>query len=618
MKSKVRNAFVRKKSIIEKLYVQKYRKSPFSLTAELARTAEIWHEMQLTKHKKKVVDIKEATETIITFKGKDYTSEELIGEISDVELTGHPNTEVVDSKETIHPDLDQDLKSESSQRLPVIICTNPHKLISPIGSHCTALSYHSYNTSIKDEPERTENKEQTNFVLEQTKSIRCYPEGIKVCNENERSIKFTLRNCTTDCIYVRFKDLSNKTSIKKFKLTPSTPVKLCAGLSKVYCLNFKLMPGTKVYEGFLNFRIGFISYKKPEELLSVRFICDYNERRSIDVTETVYIPPVYLWQLTYSKYPFGNIKINVNDDYSYHLHIGKQDINFYELLSDESVNSLHVASPNSESVIQRNDDVESESALISSTKLDNQEKPEEIIETIDIVNGVLNEIITISLQPYYLKSTYLYLHPHSVQNIKVYFTKAEHIGSHQYYYNLDFYNPNDDSVVMRKTIKIFSEILPHPIQIHPIMLDMTECPIKYGIYRDYFTIVNTHIFVPVTIKIKLTTKMKKLFCISPMETLVPAQSEVRFEVHLCPRSVSFPRNEEDSVHFTIKIIVIGDKAIYDNAPPIYYELIVPCASEFKRIYGKKYFKDSPGSSLKLLETTSEIAKQVSTKNVPYK
>ncbi|XP_045490496.1 uncharacterized protein LOC110991500 [Pieris rapae] len=178
------------------------------------------------------------------------------------------------------------------------------------------------------------------------------------------------------------------------------------------------------------------------------------------------------------------------------------------------------------------------------------------------------------------------------QKIRVNFTKAEYIGLHQSCYDLEFFDPVDNNLIMTKTVKVFAEILPHPIEIQPIILDMTGTPKTLGLCIDHFTIFNNHKFVPVTIKIELTTKMNRIFDITPQKTFIAAQSNASFEVAL---SRSGSNKHEDFVHFTIKIIVIGDKAVYKNVPPFFYEIIIPCASEFKRVYGKNYMGSSSDS-----------------------
>ncbi|CAK1551461.1 unnamed protein product [Leptosia nina] len=609
-KTRLQNASVRKRNIIENLYIQKYRQSPFTLTQKFARTSKVWKEIELNIQQKRKTYIKAIPESIHSFKQK-YISEEQLGEDSDIRSTAHPNTEIVEPKEDIKDkllDADIDVKSDSSVKLPAIICTNPHKLLSPLGSHCTPLSHYSSRQSTV--PDQINDKE---LPLNLTNSIKCYPEAIKVIyNEeqlkNNHVIKFSLRNCINEWVFIRFMGIPNRINLKKFRLMPNTPVKLYAGLSMVYCLHFKLNPNATEFEGVLNFKIGHVAADTPDEILSVRFTCEYLEQRSIEVTESVLIPSTYLWKIGKVNYPCGNITIRVKDKYSYHLHIKRRDINWSEILDLDSVNSLDVQAPTTESIVQRNDDVTSQNLLSSSSKF-NEIPQEEVISIDTIVSNLLMEVIDNSLQCFVLDKTYFYLEPGSVYNIRAIFTKAEHIGSHHCSYDLDFINPNNNNLVMTKRVRVFSEILPHPIQIEPIILDMTNSTVKFGFCIDYFTIINKHKFIPVTIKIKLTKKMKKLFQITPMEVLIPALSKNVFQVRLCPRSGS--ENSTDCVHFTIKIIVIGDKTVYENVPPFFYELLIPCSSEFKRLYGRKYFDSALDLNDDFTEASTDVGVQQS-------
>ncbi|CAF4806911.1 unnamed protein product [Pieris macdunnoughi] len=596
LKHKLEAALKRKKSIIEKLYIQNYRDSPFVLTDKLARTAKVWKEIDSSKNKKRTIQIEILSESIISLKHKEYESEESLDEESDIiRSTAHPNTEVVEARDNVKDkltDVELETQSEISTKLPVIICTNPHKLLSPLRSQCTPLTYNSPKSSSVTVKDYAEEK-----IYTQTKAIRSYPEEINMYYNsmqfnNEQFIKFTLRNCTNDWAFVRFVSLSNKHLLKNIKLRPLTPVKLYAGLSNVYSLRFKFKPNVKEFEGFLNFKICRDSLDSPEEILNIQITCECKENRAVHVSECVYLPAVYLWQLTKDRYPSGNIVARSEDDYFYHIHVRKQEINWELLLDVKSTSSLEVQAPATESELQRNYELKSQNTFCTLTNFAEIPK-EESISSHDIAYGILLELVENSLKPFLLEPTYFYLKPRSSQKIRVNFTKAEYIGLHQSYYDLEFFNPIDNDLIMTKTVKVFAEILPHPIEIHPIILDMSGIPKKLGLFIDHFTIFNNHKFVPVTIKIELTSKMNRIFDITPQETFITAQSNASFEVALCSQSRS--NKHEDLVHFTIKIIVIGDKAVYKNVPPFFYEIIIPCASEFKRVYGKKYLKSASDS-----------------------
>ncbi|CAH4030479.1 unnamed protein product [Pieris brassicae] len=535
-------------------------------------------------------------ESILSFKQKEYESEESLGEESDIRSTAHPNTEVVEARDNVKEkltDVELETQSEISTKLPVVICTNPHKLLSPLRSQCTHLTYNSPKASSVTVNYAEEK------IYTQTKVIRSYPKEINMYFNSmqlnkEQFIKFTLRNCTNDWAFVRFVSLSNKHLLKNIKLRPLTPVKLYAGLSNVYSLRFKFKSNVKEFDGFLNFKICRDSLDSPEEILTIQITCECKENRAVHVSDCVYLPAVYLWQLTAKdKYPSGNIVARSEDDYFYHIHVRKQDINWDQVLDVKSTNSLEVQAPATESELQRKYELKSQNTFCTSTNFAEIPK-EESISSYDIAYGVLLELVENSLKPFHLEPTYFYLKSRSSQKIRVNFTKAEYIGLHQSSYDLELFDPVDNNLIMTKTVNVFAEILPHPIEIHPIILDMSGIPKKLGLYIDHFTIFNNHKFVPVTIKIELTTKMNRIFYITPQETFITAQSNASFEVALCSKS-GYNKEQEDLVHFTIKIIVLGDKAVYKNVPPFFYEIIIPCASEFKRVYGKKYLESSSDS-----------------------
>ncbi|KAF9424817.1 hypothetical protein HW555_000118 [Spodoptera exigua] len=204
---------------------------------------------------------------------------------------------------------------------------------------------------------------------------------------------------------------------------------------------------------------------------------------------------------------------------------------------------------------------------------------------------IVKDIIELALDTFILESTYSYLKPHETAKIPVYFTKVERTGYHQCYYDLQFINTKTEDVALTKIVKVFAEVLPHPIKVHPLILDMSKSPVNHGYCEDIFVVSNTHKLYPATIKIKLTTKMKKIIYVEPMEATVAESSSVPFTVKFCSRDFLSVKPCEDLVHFTFKIVILGYKEVYENVPPYFYEVIAPCALEFKKVYKDKFSKE---------------------------
>lgn len=622
-KRRVQYANLQKAAIIDKLYMQSTRPSPFQLSEDLARTASKWQRMK---------DELKSAKIIPEDSPEEVSSESVREEVDTV----HPNTENVTSDTTSMPEpskldvgvqysVPQVIPPKTPTNLPVMICTNIHKTISTLDSRTSQLSFHL------DRPQKMQLKDSEAEIKEwlpSTTAVVCNPTPIHIHNNtlDEQSLLFSLINCTGEYLHIRFKYVTEKSPFVRAKILPIIPKRLYPGIPFVFKLVFKLKSGEPFQSG-LYFRVGRDVYANaPTVPLFLPIISTFGIDRVIRISDTVTIPPVYPWHITFgpeSKNPRGVLRIAVGDSYSYHLHIYKREND----LSTESnvlvTLSMRPSTLNTESMEDRDTFIQSEATFaidpsihtrsstkssLAKTKPTKNKSPVnattntkpvpveiEINEQIvidDMIGMIIEDIVQLSLDTFVFDSTYEYLHPNSKKSINVFFTKAEHIGYHQSYYDLELIDPETETVAFNKTIKVFAEVLPNPIQITPIILDMSDAPNSHGYYKSQFVITNTHKVFSVTAHIKLTTKMKKLFHVTPMKTVVPQQSSITFQVSLCSRHYLAPSLANDFVHFTFKIVIRGYNTVFQHFPTIFYEMIAPCAAEFKEVYNEKYFRDT--------------------------
>lgn len=590
---RIHEANTRKSQIIAKLFIEWNKPSTFELTDNLTRTSNRWNNKKNVRHKKTSIS-PDPDQKLISQPNK---SPELSGEMSE---TGHPNTEVISREDilarkrsNIMATSDVQIAQNQSQildsNLPVFICTNQHKLLPSIGSQYTALSNKTSLQDLTILP--TEHKEW--LTLKQSRSIKCSLDEIRITNKtpNKQAVHFILTNCSTDYLHIRFKSITEKCWFKMIQLKPVITIKLYPGMSTSFTLKFQLFQiDTDVVDTYVFFKVSrnLLNTFPPEALLipiDSQFL-KYN----VKFSEIVQIPPAFSWHIGY-KHPVGVLKICTTDESGYVLHIVKRNI---ELEKDSSYTlSLEGNPPNTDSLQERIDDhkivVESKPGSLSKgTYLDDEEQS---INILDLITSILEEVIVISLESFFWEFRYLTIKQNTKYKIPIHFLKPEHVGVHQCYYDLEFCDPSTEKVLTTKTIKVFAEVLPHPIQIYPYILDMSNSPVTHGICEDRITLINSHKLYPVTVKFKLTTKMKRIFKIIPAETLVLPKSKFQFTVRLCSKEAVIKKDLNEMVHFTIKIIIIGDKFVYNKIPPLFYEIIAPCVADYRKIYNDNYFRD---------------------------
>lgn len=589
---KTQDAKFRKLLIIHKIYVEWFRPSPFILTDNLARTSKKWT-MLKEYHKKR--------DTSVHLDSVSISNVAIYGEeLNEESETAHPNTEIISSEgivleEKLNNDAETNLQISDSQPqicLPISLRTNLHKNVSPLNSKDSSLSKVTVNSY--DKKAKQEIKELEWLQLNQTLAVQYFPKEllIETTSFDEQCIKFSLINIISEILYVRLKYVTDKSSLKRVKIFPVTPVRLYPGVPMSFKFIFILSQKTKDFMSSIYFKVGRkVMSEILVEALCIPIVSKFNSSCLVSVSELVTIPPIYAWQMKYG-YPKAAVTVFIGDTNNYDLHIIKRIVD-YTKDYDESKLSLETIAPNTESIEDRMEDseIECESKILTSSNAELRNE-EETIDSIVITSLVFEEIVNRSLDSFWFEKSYFHIQSQTKQYVCVMFAKAERVGKHQCYYDFEFHDPETEKFLFKRTTKIFAEILPHPIQIYPKILDMSHSAVTHGFCKGIFNITNSHKIYPAMIKVKLTKKMHKIFNIKPMIVVIPTTSSVNFEVTFCSTELLLPIKKLDNlVHFTLKIIVNGHKSIYGNLPPFFYEIIAPCALEFKKIYNKKYYKE---------------------------
>ncbi|XP_061720532.1 uncharacterized protein LOC133527508 [Cydia pomonella] len=579
-KRKIQDSKRRKATIIDKLCIQSCRPSPFELTDELARTAKRWKaiEANLKIKKESILNLTESVHSSVH-------DETVYGEILGEESLGHPNTDA-------SPDPTggkDELLAMPESHLPTYVCINQHKRISLLQSDQSSLSVADSGPAVM--PVNCVKKPDDWLVLPQSTNIFSVPDTITIENQslNEQTISFSLITFSSEYPYLnlRYKGLTDNTPFRRAKILPVTPVKLFPGLAVNFKFVFKLQPNPEDFTVNLFFKVGQkVLAEAPVEGFSLPVVGVFSRKpEAIHVTEEINIPTTYFWHINANcGFPFSDVTIKVPDKHCYNLHITKRNLNLVQE-SEHDIFSIEPMTLSSTTIAQR--DLDQEVIAQSKTFVSSNESQEETESALisNFITLIINDAIERALDVFVFEKTYLPLQPFSKQTIKVYQTKVEHIGFHQSLYEFKFTNPETEETVLHKTVKVLGEVLPNPVQIQPGLLDMTVSSIVQGRCEDHFTITNSNKRFPVKIKIKLTSKMKQLISITPMETFIPTGTRVSFLVGFCSKDLH-KNVREDFVHLTIKIIIIGDKSVYRNVPPIYYEILAPCSSEFLKLYRK--------------------------------
>ena len=584
-KIKLENAEQAREAIIRKLYTQYYRLSPFELTDYLIRTANLWKTLKSPNICVKI----SSTENIMPVAAQSIKSVVSDEEVSNT--TAHPNTEIIQSKEQIdiNSKTDNEIKSNSSSHLPTIILTNQHKILSPFTSPFS-LKNLKYATHI--EGDLTKSIIDDDIILRnETKSLKCHPDTLLITDDSpqKQTMKFTIKNCVLEHIYVQFKSISDSSYFDNIEIIPATPIKLNPGLTKTYKCIFKLkenVGGLSIVSS-LYFRAGRNVLNSSEaKVLRIPILSNFKDTESVNVTETIYIPHVYQWQVTAPfKYPKGVLIIHVKNNKTYNLYIRKKEVDLAQEYMDD-LDSLRAENSDTGSLEQEMTHFDNpelvKSKILSSPKILTDTVIDNLQSSVDIVMLILNDIVSIVLQPFIFKNTYLRLLPKSKKINIVYFTKAEHIGYHQSYFDLIFTRRDNHNIVFVKTVKVYAEILSHPVVIAPNILDMTQSPVIFGYCKGNFTINNTNRTFSATIKIKTTAKTKEFFKITPERILIAPRSKAAFEIRMCINHSNYSKNTEEYAYFILQVCCTENNIVFRNAPPLFYEIIAPCDPNFNK------------------------------------
>lgn len=607
---------LRKKVIIDNIYTQITRPSPWQLNDAMTRTGKKWQAIESKRKKAQLVALNPT-------QGKEsYVQEEY--EETDEEVENktalHPNTEILASGsfDTDLPHGKSDTETETGldvfPKLPIFLTINPHKHVSPLGSKDSGFSNVSESISVEIKS-KTICKEWLSF--KPTSMVHCFPEQIVIKNNilKQQYLKFSLLNCTGEYLNLRYKNVTDKIRFKWERIFPETPLRLYPGIRVKFKFTFKLLPNenSEEFVSSLCFKVGHNPrLGLPTETLLLPLITQFVEDTSItiSVTETVLFTAAFPWHINANYgYPTGDVKITVKDKRHFILHVIKRAVNFVAD-SDISISDQAIG-PNTESMVEREEYSAAGFLSPEFTMEPDRLTPSQIVKvksvhTIDLIGSILQEIVDLALEAFLFECTYLELHPNSTHKIQAYFTKAEHIGYHQCYYDFCFCEPDTGKTIETKTVIMLAEVLPHPIKFFPELLDMTNSPITHGFCEDQITIHNTHKVYNVTVTFKLTKKMRNLFSIRPMETVIAPESHANFSVILCSKQFKKTnKRPEYFAYFTVKVIFSGHKAVYKNVPPFFYEIVVPCAFDFKESYNEKYFCGSV-SSRELLHSSLKL------------
>ncbi|CAG9795746.1 unnamed protein product [Diatraea saccharalis] len=424
-KRKIQDANYRKSLIINKLCMQFTRNSPFELTDKLARTYIKWQVIGRGKAPK--IKIESIPDLNISAELEGTLDENI-----ETPLTVHPNTEIVETEviSTEIPPLksvgDSDSKvTETLSHLPVNISVNQHKYLSPLNSR--DISFESKVSSLKMKSNPTI---KSNIMFMNNTSLSSNPKEIFIEKKTleEEIIKFSIINCTTEFMFIRYLHIINDMPFKKIKIIPPTPQKLYPGLAMKFKLIYQLRNCDELFTSALFFKISKkIASGSLAEGFEIPVVSKFNQQRKVAVNDSIHIPPAYLWQIRQDTgFPSAIVHVSVLDDYAYHLHITKRQIDITHEFQDSFV-SMEVISDSTESFAERigDEDVVAHSKMLTSQT---EDVHEEIITTLDVIELIMEDILHLALNSFVFDHTYLYLKPKSDNSIRLYFTKPLSTG----------------------------------------------------------------------------------------------------------------------------------------------------------------------------------------------
>lgn len=560
---KIKEVNLRKFLIIQKLCLENTRLTPFELTERLVRTWSVWQKSQWVNQLKQ-----QRTNTLTDIEGPlpSIQTSDKTADLIDTSFLGLEET------------AEEDTVLEDKENEPINVQESHSS-----DSNYSELSYHTLRS---DGVDASGVSKPTVCHSMSFKLIECYPKEIVITNNSsvKQTIKFSLTNTSLDCVFARFKNVTNRDLFKKANVFPYLPVKLYPGLS----IGFKFVFNLKqTKEDFLTSLTYLVQYKDGY----INFLSEYcvtistqfKKGRCTKVSETVFIPPVYSWHLNPKfGYPCGILTVEGKDEFEYDIRIVKHKTDVAEIESCNS-NNATIQTTASDSV------KEISTSFIQKPPTVNEFEDDSID---NFIMSLVKDVIEVSLDTFTFDITCLRLPVNSKRKTSVYLSKCEYIGYHQSYFDVEFRSVDTYELIETKTVKVFAEILPHPIEISPTIFDMSNAPVVHGVCVDYFVITNTHKIFSSTIKIYASNVTKKLITIKPMTVCIQPETSVKFQIRTCPSKQLFDKELKVMVHFTIKIIATGVRAIYENIPPMFYEIIAPCALGFCDMYDLLLHSDS--------------------------
>ncbi|XP_045537596.1 uncharacterized protein LOC123721799 [Papilio machaon] len=554
---KIEEANLRKLLIIQKLCIENSRLTPFELTDILIRTVHIWQKSRWMNQQKqhKTNSLQNIEGPLPSIQNSVKTADFIDTSFSGLEETAEEDVILEDNgnKEN-EPNNEQQKESDSKY---------------------SELSYHSLRSG---DVHASAVSNATVCHSMNFKLIECCPKELVISNKSpmKQTIKFSLKNTSLDCVFARFKNVTNHNFFKKANVLPYLSVKLYPGLS----MGFKFIFNLKQTEyDFLTSLTFLMQYKDGNEnFLSeycVNISTQFKKPRCTKVSEIVHIPPVYSWHLNPQfGHPCGILTVESRDEHEYDIRIVKHKKDLSEIESCNS-NNATMQTTTSDSVNE-----------ISTSFIQKPSTINEVENNIidNFMLSLVKNVIEAALDTFVFDVTSLHLSMNSKRKTSVYLSKCEYIGYHQSYFDVEFRNVDTYELIETKTTRIFAEILPHPIEIHPTIFDMSNAPVVHGVCVDHFIICNTHKIFSSTIKIDVSNITKKLITIKPMAVCIQPETSVKFQIRTCPSKQPFDNEPKVMIHFTVKIIATGVKSIYNNISPIFYEIIAPCALGFCEMY----------------------------------
>lgn len=621
---RVKDHKLRNSLILDKLQKEFTYRSPFDLTDVMARTASKWEYLK-TLRVAKVNPL--LPESIQNISSRSITTEIEEEEIPEIKID------------------DDDIKEK--------VGTFPTPLNSSVSSKTINNNMSSTESEIckeiiNDILAMIEEKQKTEYVFSPIRKrlfikslLKRSPKIIKICSSQQYNLTLKLKNCANHTALIQYQPLIEMSTFKHISVLPAIPVKLFPGIAYTFKLTFELV-NPQDFVSNIKFHVQYpansMTLLNPYEYYVpiVSLLDQKLKYRSVTVPEMIVIPPIYSWQVNNKselyEYPFGSsdVSVDTDDTHSYYVRIVKREV---DIASDDAgdengSNEFNITSPTSAvhniddeikdyslpKMLELPSDVHNEPIRSSSVPLKRGKSttPKKSVSNIpttsnpDIPNEVLQLIVNVverAMDVFVFDKTYLFLKSGETKLVRVYFIHVHHIGCHNCYYDFNFYDSESNKLIFTKTTRVFADIMPHPIQITPDTLDMTNTPITFGKCVNSFVITNTHYAYPVNIRIVTSAKMKKLLKIQPMKSVILQKKSAKFVVSLCPNNEDeFVIEDSLFVLFTVKIVISGYASAYKNITPIYYDIIAPGIHEYENVYHKKYSETTPNQCIGKLES----------------